>query len=124
MSEQHSHKYYTGNDTIMPKTTGEDLIEKVKSTLFLKGRNSSEVVNDAMRDLALLSKPYNKVFSKKNDISPFEDAASLEFLAPKNDCGLFVFGSHSKKRPDNLVVVSVLSVELCALNLNDLKPDT
>ena len=89
----------------MPKTTGEDLIEKVKNTLFLKGRNSSQIVNDAMRDLSLLSKPYNKVFSKKNDISPFEDSTSLEFLAPKNDCGLFVFGSHSKKRPDNLVVV-------------------
>jgi ribosome production factor 2 len=96
----------------MPKTTGEDLVEKVKNILFLKGRNSSQVVNDAMRDLGLLSKPYNKVFSKKNDISPFEDSSSLEFLAPKNDCGLFVFGSHSKKRPDNLVMGRVYEGQL------------
>lgn len=90
----------------MVKTTGEDLVERVKNTLFLKGRSSCQVVNDAMRDLSLLSKPYNKVFSKKNDINPFEDPSSLEFLAPKNDCGLFVFGSHTKKRPNNLVIVS------------------
>jgi ribosome production factor 2 len=91
----------------MVKTTGEDLVERVKSCLYLKGRNSSEILSNAMKDLALLNKPYAKVFSKKNDVTPFEDTSSLEFLAPKNECGLFVFGSHTKKRPNNLLIVSM-----------------
>ena len=34
---------------------------------------------------------------------PFEDQTSLEFMSQKNDASLFAFGSHSKKRPHNLV---------------------
>lgn len=35
---------------------------------------------------------------------PFEDQTSLEFFSVKNDASLFIFGSHSKKRPHNLVI--------------------
>ena len=84
----------------------EDNVEKVKKTLFLKGKNSCEVMNDVMRDLSLLAKPNAKVLTRKNDILPFEDPQSLEFLGPKNDCGLFTLVSHSKKRPNNLILVS------------------
>lgn len=64
---------------------------------------------------------------RKNVMRPFEDASSIvsfksvhtaycfslfnsftvkiqEFFAQKNDASLFMFGSHSKKRPNNLVV--------------------
>ena len=50
-----------------------------------------------------MKKPDAINFSKKNSIRPFEDASSLEFFAEKQDASLFVIGSHSKKRPDNLV---------------------
>jgi ribosome production factor 2 len=44
--------------------------------------------------------------NKKNDnIHPFEDPASLEFLAQKNECGMVVFGTHSKKRPNNVTLL-------------------
>jgi hypothetical protein len=46
------------------------------------------------------------MMQKKNEMHPFEDAGSLEFLSQKNDCSLFVFGNNSKKRPNNLVFVS------------------
>ncbi len=46
------------------------------------------------------------MMQKKNELHPFEDAGSLEFLSQKNDCSLFVFGNNSKKRPNNLVFVS------------------
>lgn len=91
----------------MAKRSEEDVVERVKSTLFLKGRSSSETVNEVLKNLSLLSKPYNKNFTKKNEITPFEDATPLEFLAPKNDCGLFVMGAHSKKRPNNLTIVRI-----------------
>lgn len=45
-----------------------------------------------------------KVLQRRNDIHPFEDASSIEFLCEKNDCGAFAFASHSKKRPNNLVL--------------------
>jgi ribosome production factor 2 len=89
----------------MTKLTEGDLIERKKNILFLKGTHSSQILTDVMKDLSLLSKPYNKVLNKKNEILPFEDPSSLEFLSSKNECGLFTFASHSKKRPNNLVMV-------------------
>ena len=53
---------------------------------------------------ARLLKPNVKTFSKKNDIHPFDDCNSLEFLCGRNDCSLFIIGSHSKKRPSNLIM--------------------
>lgn len=45
------------------------------------------------------------MLNRKNDIRPFEDVTSLEFLLDKNDCALFAVGTHNKKRPLNLVMV-------------------
>ena len=42
--------------------------------------------------------------SRKNKMLPFEDEQPLEFLAHKNDASLFMFGSHNKKRPHNIVM--------------------
>uniref|UniRef100_A0A8C9SYH5 Ribosome production factor 2 homolog n=1 Tax=Scleropages formosus TaxID=113540 RepID=A0A8C9SYH5_SCLFO len=42
-------------------------------------------------------------FIRKNITRPFEDQTSLEFFSKKTDCSLFLFGSHNKKRPNNLV---------------------
>ncbi|CAL1546334.1 unnamed protein product [Lymnaea stagnalis] len=44
------------------------------------------------------------MFSKKNTTRPFEDQSSVEFFTSKADSSLFMFGSHSKKRPHNLVI--------------------
>lgn len=92
-----------------------ELVEKVKKILLLKGRTSSQVMNDVLKDLALISKPNAKALQRKNDIIPFEDAHSLEFLGPRNECGLFALASHSKKRPDNLTIVSRLLLLLSRL---------
>lgn len=79
--------------------------ESLKKVLILKGNNSSQNVNDVLKDLALMIKPNCKVLTRKNEIFPFEDINSLEFLCQKNDCSLFIFGSHSKKRPNNIIIV-------------------
>ena len=46
-------------------------------------------------------------FTRKNeDCRPFEPGgeAHLEFYTNKSNCSLFVLGSHTKKRPHNLVL--------------------
>ncbi|KAI3332142.1 ribosome biogenesis protein RPF2 [Xylariaceae sp. AK1471] len=78
------------------------IIENPKSTLFLRGTTCSQIVQDALADLHSLRQPLAKKFSKKNDIHPFEDPASLIFFSEKNDTSLLVFGSSSKKRPNTL----------------------
>jgi ribosome production factor 2 len=51
--------------------------------------------------------------NKKNDnIHPFENAESLEFLAGKNECGLIMWGSHSKKRPNAVTILRVFDGRL------------
>eukprot|EP00123_Amoebidium_parasiticum_P020290 comp4684_c0_seq1/m.854 comp4684_c0_seq1/g.854 ORF comp4684_c0_seq1/g.854 comp4684_c0_seq1/m.854 type:complete len:318 (-) comp4684_c0_seq1:118-1071(-) len=80
------------------------VVENPKNTLFLKGAKTGDAVAAVLHDLHGLKKPNAIVFKKKNPIHPFEDATSLEFFAQKNDTSLFVFGSHSKKRPSNLVI--------------------
>jgi len=79
-------------------------IENTKTSLFVKGPNSSQLVQDCMKDLYILKKPHCIAYNHKNDVRPFEDATQLEFFAKKNDSSLFVFGSHNKKRPHNMIL--------------------
>ncbi len=60
-----------------------------------------------MRDLvALRGEPEaSRLFMRNgHDMHPFENIVPLESMASKQDCALFCFGSHQKKRPDNLVL--------------------
>ncbi|XP_035900440.1 ribosome production factor 2 homolog [Anopheles stephensi] len=82
-----------------PKT-----IENLKKTLIMEGRKCSNDIRQALRDLNLLKKPNSRMMRRNNDVTPFEDATLLEHLAKTNDCHLFLFGSSSKKRPNNLVM--------------------
>lgn len=80
--------------------------ESAKRVLLIKGKSSSQVMNDVLLDLTMLTKPNCKALNRNNDILPFEDVNSLEFLGGKNRCSLFSLVSHTKKRPNNLVLVS------------------
>lgn len=53
----------------------------------------------------MLKAPFAKMMGKKNDIHVFDDENQMEFLSQKNDASLFMIGSHTKKRPSNLVLV-------------------
>lgn len=52
----------------------------------------------------MLKAPFAKMMGKKNDIHVFDDENQMEFLSQKNDASLFMIGSHTKKRPSNLVL--------------------
>ncbi|KAL5202169.1 hypothetical protein ABZP36_013121 [Zizania latifolia] len=83
------------------------LVETGKKTLILHGTKTSAVLNSALADIFHLKRDNAVKYSKKNgNIRPFESGGetSLEFFSLKTDCSLLVYGCHSKKRPNNLVL--------------------
>lgn len=88
------------------------LIEGPRSMLFVDGRKCGGDVKSCMKDLQQLKKPLIKVLNRNNDITPFDDPSSLEFLTQKNDCAMFAFGSTSKKRPNNLILGRIFENEV------------
>jgi ribosome production factor 2 len=79
--------------------------EGTKQVAFIRGSTASDKILKLVRDIVHLKKPHGVLLNKKNNnIRPFEDPTSLEFLSDKNNCPLFVFTSHSKKRPNNLIL--------------------
>jgi len=88
------------------------IIENTKTCMFIKGGNTSDIVATALKELYLLKKPEAISYRKKNILRPFEDQTSLEFFAKKSDASLFLFGSHNKKRPHNLVFGRFFNFEI------------
>ncbi|XP_073156730.1 ribosome production factor 2 homolog [Henckelia pumila] len=83
------------------------LVETGKKTLILHGTKTSSVLTSVLTEIYHLKKGEALKYSRKNEnIRPFESGGetSLEFFSQKTDCSLLVFGSHSKKRPNNLVI--------------------
>uniref|UniRef100_A0A4W5N076 Ribosome production factor 2 homolog n=1 Tax=Hucho hucho TaxID=62062 RepID=A0A4W5N076_9TELE len=79
------------------------LTENIKNAMIMKGGNTSMTVTQALKDIYALKKPSAVLYKKKNITRPFEDSTSLEFFSKKTDSSLFLFGSHNKKRPNNLI---------------------
>ena len=48
------------------------LVENDKKVLVVKGSKTSQVINDALRDISSLTKPLCKTYSRNNDLLPFE----------------------------------------------------
>jgi hypothetical protein len=71
----------SGNRNYHKKKKSHSEPPVTKHTLILKGKATSQVVCDVLKDLTMLSRPNNKVLTKKNEILPFEDVLSLEFLS-------------------------------------------
>jgi ribosome production factor 2 len=80
------------------------LVEETKNAIFIRGSTANNAVTQLMKDLAALKKPHAVFFNKKNDWRPFEDSTHLEFMVQKNESPLFMFASHSKKRPNNMII--------------------
>lgn len=78
--------------------------EHVKKVVCLKGPSSSKTVNQVLKDVCMLKKPDAIAFTKRNMTRPFEDISTMEFLCKQNDTSLFLYGSHSKKRPHNIII--------------------
>ncbi|XP_072378818.1 ribosome production factor 2 homolog [Diabrotica undecimpunctata] len=88
------------------------VIEGPKRALFFHGRKSSEKVRCLLKDLFDFKKPDAVKLNRKNDITVFENAKPVEDICRKHETPLFMLGSHSKKRPDNLVVGRMFNYNL------------
>mmetsp|Transcript_4291 Transcript_4291/g.4977 ORF Transcript_4291/g.4977 Transcript_4291/m.4977 type:complete len:303 (+) Transcript_4291:74-982(+) len=86
------------------KAQEPQLVELEKTCLLIRGAKTSQTSLSFLRDIRKLKGSSAKLFSRKNEIRPLEDETKLEFLCQKNDAGLFLFASHNKKRPHNLVM--------------------
>ncbi|CAN8258349.1 unnamed protein product [Cochlearia groenlandica] len=83
------------------------LVETGKKTLILHGTKTSATLSSVLMELYRLKKGGATKYTRRNgDIRPFEigGETSLEFFSLQTDCSIFVYGSHTKKRPDNLVL--------------------
>ncbi|EDU50994.1 Brix domain containing protein [Pyrenophora tritici-repentis] len=98
--------------------------ENPKTTLFVPGQRTSQILKLAVADLVILKNPFVERFTKKNDIHPFDDASSLEFFAQKNDTSLLVLSLHSKKRPHCLTLARTFSYKLLDMLELYINPDT
>ncbi|XP_014478440.1 PREDICTED: ribosome production factor 2 homolog [Dinoponera quadriceps] len=80
------------------------LVENAKETLCFKGKHTSQIVTDFVKDLYDLKKPTIQMMQRKNDILPFEDIVPIEKFASKYNAPLFMMALHNKKRPHNFVM--------------------
>jgi len=99
--------------------------ENVKNAMFIRGGHTSNIVSQVLKDLYMLKKPNGIMFKKRNDTRPFEDESSVEFFSQKNDCSLFTFVSHSKKRPHNLILGRTFNyhlLDMIELGVENFKP--
>lgn len=101
-------------------------IEDRKKTLLLHGPKCPPTLHSVLKTFHTLTRPHSTLLTKKNEnIHPFENVDSLEFLAEKNESGLVVFGSSSKKRPNAITVLRIFDarvlemVELLLLPISD-----
>lgn len=103
------------------KAKEPQLIEPPKRTLLMHGSKCPTVVHTILKTFHSLTKPDSVLFHKRNEhIHPFESTESLEFLANKNECGLVVFGSSNKKRPNCITLIRMFDshvLDMCELML-------
>jgi ribosome production factor 2 len=91
----------------------------------MHGTRCPTALDTVLKTFHSLTKPNSVLFHKKNEnIHPFENVESIEFLADKNDCGLVVFGSSNKKRPNCVSLVRIFNAKVLDMCELLLLPDT
>ena len=86
--------------------------EGTKQGIFLRGSTASGRVTECMKDLVNLRKSCTTFFGRKNEVRPFEDITPVELFAKQHQASIFGVGSHSKKRPHNLILGRIFNDHL------------
>ena len=99
--------------------------EDAKKALFIRGLKTNETIMALLKDLNQLKKPHSIMFSRKNEVRPFEDISNVEFLCNKNNAAFFILANHSKKRPHNLTIGRVFNesmLDMIEFGVDNYKP--
>lgn len=81
------------------------LLENSRSLLCIRGNKINNQMKILLKNLHLLKAPYSTMYQRKNlDIVPFENTSQLEWYCQKTDSSLFAYITHTKKRPNNLIL--------------------
>ncbi|KAA0201846.1 hypothetical protein HAZT_HAZT000285 [Hyalella azteca] len=80
------------------------VIENDKKTLFIHGQKTSPIGRDFLKSIYAFKRINSIYFGRKNPIFPFEEVEKLERLSKLNDTSLFALTTHSKKRPNNVIL--------------------
>lgn len=88
------------------------LLENDKKTLFINGKKTSPIGRDFFKCIYAFKKMNAVYLARKNDIMPFDTIQKLEWLSKKHDASLFAVTTHSKKRPDNVVLGRMFNNQL------------
>ncbi|CAG2105823.1 unnamed protein product [Medioppia subpectinata] len=80
------------------------IVENTKKAIFTRGSNASQRCVQLLKDFCLLKKPNSVYFNRKEEWHPFDDWSPVEYMCGKNDASLFAYASHTKKRPNNVVI--------------------
>ena len=85
-----------------------------KHSLFIRGNNLSLKTKLAMLELHKMRDHHLSkcLLQKKNNIQPFEDASYIESAADRHDSAFVLFGSHNKKRPNNMAICRMYNHQL------------
>ena len=103
--ESYGGKRVTARGKRFLESKAPKLREDAKVALLFKGTKTSEASTTALKMLQLLKLPDAKALNRRrDDIKVFEDAANVERLCSRYDAGFFGIASHSKKRPDNIIL--------------------
>jgi ribosome production factor 2 len=86
------------------KARQPQIVERTKKVLLMRGHATNGAVHTLLGDFKVLLAPHVHAFTRNNDIKPFEDYTQVERFVEQFSCGMFLLGSHTKKRPLNLVI--------------------
>lgn len=77
----------------------------------MKGNKTSPITTHFMKSIVpdaviqrAIKREHSTYFSRRHDTHPFETTQEIEKYCRGADCSLFLFGSNSKKRPNNIVI--------------------
>lgn len=72
------------------------MVENPKRLMIMKGRKSSQTINDLLKDLQLMKsrERVQMLVRRTHDVAPMEDASLIENQGVKYDCSLFAVGNH------------------------------
>lgn len=80
------------------------ITENTKQCLFFYGTKTSDSVRQCLKNFYSFKKQDGKYLQKKKRYLPFEDILPIEHLSQKYDASLFCTASHTKKRPNNIIL--------------------